>query len=158
MSDMLRAGYHEAGHASVACAEGFKVQHIRLMGPDDGYVDYEGPGDAPLFSRLLVVLAGYVAEGRAMDAGLEWRAEVDARVREEAFILEDLREDRAQAIGFDSDAALAAFLLRGLGDPARCDLLHGAWDHAYDVLAADWEDVRAIAECLAGQRGCPAGG
>jgi ATP-dependent Zn protease len=65
MSDMLRAAYHEAGHASVACAVGFKVHHIRLMGPDDGYVDYEGASDAPLLSRLSVVLAGHVAEGRA---------------------------------------------------------------------------------------------
>jgi hypothetical protein len=157
MSDMLRAAYHEAGHASVACAEGFKVHHIRLMGPDDGYVDYERAGDVPLLSRLSVVFAGHVAEGRAMGVGTEWCTEVEARVREEACILKDLPEDRAQALGFDSDPALAAFLLRGLGDIAGRGLFHGAWDHANDVLAADWKDVRAIAECLAGPR-CPGGG
>ncbi|MGH2853512.1 MAG: hypothetical protein ACRDLF_04880 [Solirubrobacteraceae bacterium] len=151
MSDLLRAAYHEAGHASVACAEGFKVHHIRLMEPDDGYVDYEGRSDAPLCSRLSVVLAGHVAEGRASDAGLEWRTEVEARVREEAFILEDLRVDHAQAIGFDSDPAQAALLLRGSGHQAECDLFGSAWDHANDVLAADWEDVRTIAACLAGE-------
>ncbi len=151
MSDMLCAAYHEAGHASVACAERFKVHHIRLMGPDDGYVDYEGRSDAPLIAYLSVVLAGHVAEGRAIDAGLEWRREVEARVREEVLILEDLPEDRAQAIGFDSDPALAALLLRDLGDRAERELFHNAWGHANDVLAADWEDVRAIAECLAGE-------
>jgi hypothetical protein len=151
MSDMLRAAYHEAGHASVACAEGFKVNHIRLIGPDDGYVDYEGHSDAPLFSRLSVVLAGHVAEGRAIDAGLEWRTEVEARVREEALVLEDLREDHVKAIGLDSDPAQVTFLLRGLGHQAECDLFRSAWDHAHDVLTADWEDVRTIAECLAGE-------
>lgn len=152
MSDMLRAAHHEAGHASVACAEGFKVQHIRLTEPDDGYVDYEGRSDTPLVARLSVVLAGHVAEGLAIDVGLEWRTEVEARVHEETIILEDLREDHARAIGFDSDPAQAAFLLRGLGDRAKRELFRSAWDRANDALAADWADVRAIAECLAGER------
>jgi hypothetical protein len=51
MPDM-RAAHHEEGHTSVACAEGFEVQHIRLTGPDDGYVDYEGRSDTPLVARL----------------------------------------------------------------------------------------------------------
>lgn len=151
MSDMLRAAYHEAGHASVACAEGFTVHHVRLIGPDDGYVDYEGRSDAPTLSRLSVVLAGHVAEGRALDVGPQWRTEVETRVCDESQVFDGIPEDDARDAGLDSDPVQAAFLLRCLSDHDARGLLRCAWSHANDVLAADWDDVKAIAECLAGK-------
>jgi hypothetical protein len=157
------AAYHEAAHAVVAEAMGYRVRSITF--DDDeltGEVRFAFPAwdvgtPAGRWRRLAVTLAGRLGEAVYLDrADL---GDADRTIAEvvdllDGFYPNEADEDVREEWGPDGGDALdAALLVRGLPDDDAVAELRDAHATAHEVLSESWADVCALADDLHGAAG-----
>ena len=156
--ELLRAAFHEAGHAVFCWLAGYRIEYVSVSAderpyyPDRCQHDYPTkPKSADIFAHLLISLAGPYAEHRATHGKPMMHQSYEdflVRVAEDAKNYKARDEEEIPTDLMNACASIKLALSKGGGRDIEEQLYMEACKHTGALVEEYWPEIQAVAEKL----------